>query len=757
MKKKIISALLIGLIISTNLMAQKNANIRGTVIDKGNGEPVLFTNVVLKGTNYGAQTDENGFYSIPSIPPGNYTLFCTYVGYDTFQLQLNVKASDLITQNISLNKVNINLSGVTITAKSEEKRTETTISVTKITAKDINKIPGIGGEPDLAQFLQVIPGVIFTGDQGGELYMRGGTPIQTKILLDGMTIYNPFHSIGLFSVFETDAIKNVSVLNGAFNAENGGRLSAVVDVQTRDGNRKHLAGKLSVNPFQSKLLLEGPFKKISNENNSSISYLFTAKSSYLDRTSKLLYNYVDSLGLPFNYTDLYGKISINGDNGSKLTFFGYHFNDNANYFSSRYGWKSFGAGTNFVVVPGQSNALINGSFSLSDYRMSLQEADTKPRTSGINGFDLITDITYFLQDAQLKYGINIGGYRTTLEFVNSIGNRIDQNQNTTEISAFFVFKKNTKRIVLEPSFRLHYYASLPAFSPEPRIAIKYNASDDLRIKFASGIYSQNFISTKADLDIVNLFTGFLTAPDGQLQRTDGSLSNNNLQRAYHIVMGFEKDIAKNIEINIEPYYKYFQQLINLNRNKIAPRDPDFQIETGQAYGIDFLLKYDYKNFYLWTGYSLSYVYRDNGDQVYFPHYDRRHNANIVSSYSWGKLKKWQADIRWNLGSGFPFTLTQGFYDYQTFSQGLYSNPYTTNGQLGIVYNDQLNTGRLPYYHRLDLSVKRTFYISERTKIESYVSIVNVYNRRNIFYFDRVRYSRVDQLPIIPAAGLSFSF
>jgi hypothetical protein len=357
----------------------------------------------------------------------------------------------------------------------------------------------------------------------------------------------------------------------------------------------------------------------------------------------------------------------------------------------------------------------------------------------------------------LKYGINIGGYRTTLEFVNSIGNRIDQNQNTTEISAFFVFKKNTKRIVLEPSFRLHYYASLPAFSPEPRIAIKYNASDDLRIKFASGIYSQNFISTKADLDIVNLFTGFLTAPDGQLQRTDGSLSNNNLQRAYHIVMGFEKDVAKNIEINIEPYYKYFQQLINLNRNKIAPRDPDFQIETGQAYGIDFLLKYDYKNFYLWTGYSLSYVYRDNGDQVYFPHYDRRHNANIVSSYSWGKLKKWQADIRWNLGSGFPFTLTQGFYDYQTFSQGLYSNPYTTNGQLGIVYNDQLNTGRLPYYHRLDLSVKRTFYISERTKIESYVSIVNVYNRRNIFYFDRVRYSRVDQLPIIPAAGLSFSF
>lgn len=751
-------ALTIVLLYSTFIVsAQKNATIRGTVIDKSNGDPILFTNVVLKGTTLGAQTDENGFYSIAGVAPGTYTIYCTYVGYDTFQLSVHVKAGDLLTQNISLNKINVNLSGVTITAKKEEKRNETTISVTKITTKDINKIPGIGGEPDLAQFLQVIPGVIFTGDQGGELYMRGGTPIQTKILLDGMTIYNPFHSIGLFSVFETDAIKNVSVLNGAFSAENGGRISAVVDVQTRDGNRKRTSGKISTNPFQSKVLLEGPLKKISNESNSSISYLFTGKSSYLDRSSKLFYQYVNEQGLPFNYTDLFGKISINSDNGSKLNFFGFNFNDNANYFASKYGWKSFGAGSNFVVVPGQSNVLVNGSFSFSDYKMSLQEADDKPRTSGINGFDLITEITYFMQNAQVKYGINIGGYRTTLEFVNSIGNRIDQNQNTTEISAFVVFKKNAKNIVWEPSFRMHYYASLPAFSPEPRLAMKYNVSDNLRLKFATGIYSQNFISTKSDLDVVNLFTGFLTAPDGQLVKTNGKLSNNNMQRAYHAVFGIEKDINKNIELNIEPYYKLFSQLINLNRNKISPRDPNFQIETGEAYGIDFLLKYDYKNFYLWTGYSLSYVYRNNGQQNYHPHYDRRHNANIVSSYNWGKLKKWQADIRWNLGSGFPFTLTQGFYEYLTFAQGIYSNPYTANGQLGIIYDSRLNTGRLPYYHRLDISLKRTFYISERTKAETYVSIVNVYNRRNIFYFDRIRYTRVDQLPIIPAAGLSLSF
>ena len=252
--------LIFSLTFSTLAIAQK-ADVRGTVFDKKTGEPMIFTNVVLRGTNIGATTDLNGFFSISNLAAGNYILSCTNVGYDTVAISISVKANDLITQKIFLEPKAFQLNDIEVTAKREEKKTETSISLTKLTSKDIQRLPSVGGESDLAQYLQVIPGVIFTGDQGGELYIRGGSPIQNKVMLDGMTIYNPFHSIGLFSVFETDIIKNANVMTGGFNAENGGRLSAVVDVVTRDGNKKRLAGKISTSPFITKAIFEGPFKK----------------------------------------------------------------------------------------------------------------------------------------------------------------------------------------------------------------------------------------------------------------------------------------------------------------------------------------------------------------------------------------------------------------------------------------------------------------------------------------------------------------
>lgn len=741
-----------------NVLLAQNATIRGLVFEKGGGEPVIYTNVLLKGTTLGAQTNEDGLYNIANVPPGSYMIFCTQLGFDTVEIPVTVRPNEILNQQIFLGKSAIELENINITAVREEKKTETAVSMTKITTKDIARIPGVGGEADLAQYLQVLPGVVFTGDQGGELYIRGGSPIQNKVLLDGMTIYNPFHSIGLFSVFETDIIRNVKVFTGGFSAEYGDRLSAVLDVTTRDGNKKQFGGKIGVNPFLSKVVLEGPIKKL-NDAGSSISYMFTGKTSYLDKSSQLFYSYIDTGGLPYSFTDLYGKVSLNGANGSKLSFFGFNFQDHVNYqFVSEFDWKSYGFGTNFVIVPGGSKVLIGGTLSYSDYNISLQEADGKPRTSGINGFDLNIDFTYFLPHGEVKYGFDIGGFRTELEFFNSLGLKIEQNNNTTELSGFLVYKHIfNEKLIIEPSLRLQYYASLPAFSPEPRISMKYNLTDGVRLKAAVGMYSQNFISTKSDQDVVNLFTGFLTAPDGQLYGTDGEVVKSNLQRANQAVIGVEADLSKRIELTVEPYYKNFGQLININRSKLLPEDPDFEVETGKAYGIDFLLKYDYRDFYLWVAYSLGYVTRDNGEQVYPPHFDRRHNFNVVASYTWGKDNSWELDARFNFGSGFPFTLTQGFYEQVNFLDGINTNYTTQNGNLGIVYDDSLNTGKLPYYHRLDITMKKRFQIAENSQLEINASIINVYNRENIFYFDRVNYQRVNQLPILPSVGASLTF
>ncbi len=199
------------------------------------------------------------------------------------------------------------------------------ISVNTITPREINQIPTVGGEPDIAQYLQVLPGVISTGDQGGQLYIRGGSPVQNKVLLDGMIIYNPFHSIGLFSVFDADIIRNAEVYSAGFNSQYGGRVSSIMDITSRDGNKKRTSGKISANTFLAKILLEGPLggrKKDSLNEVVKTSYILSAKSSYLPTTSKFLYTYANKEGLPFGFNDIYGKISLSSANGSKINVFG---------------------------------------------------------------------------------------------------------------------------------------------------------------------------------------------------------------------------------------------------------------------------------------------------------------------------------------------------------------------------------------------------------------------------------------------------
>jgi hypothetical protein len=169
-----------------------------------------------------------------------------------------------------------------------------------------------------------------------------------------------------------------------------------------------------------------------------------------------------------------------------------------------------------------------------------------------------------------------------------------------------------------------------------------------------------------------------------------------------------------------------------------------------------VLKYEFKRLYLWAVYSLTFVDRYDGIRTYNPHFDRRHNVNLVGSYTFGKKLDWEFNARWNFGSGFPFSGTQGFYEYLNFSGGLYSDPITDNGQLDYILGP-LNEKRLPTYHRLDFSLKKTFVLSKNSNLEVTASAINIYNRENIFYIDRIRDQRVNQLPFLPSLGASMTF
>lgn len=769
-----LSTFLLILVIHLTSFSQ-NCTFRGFVYDKETGTPLVSAIVTFKSSNQGAYTDGEGLFAIAELKPGKYIAYATNVGYDTVFFALEAKSGKVISHNFYITSKSKQLNQVYVNADKIRKTKEINISKTTIKPVQLTRIPSVGGEPDLVQYLQVLPGVVFSGDQGGQLYIRGGSPVMNKVLLDGLTVYNPFHSIGLFSVFDSDILKSVDVYSAGFSSEYGGRISAIVDVKTRDGNKNKFSGKVNSSPFNSKVLLEGPLKKYEAAKSSS-SFIVSYKNSYLNKSAPVFYPNVNDGILPYSFSDLYSKLSFNSAKGSSMSIFGFDYSDAVDFpNSTSYNWKSRGLGTKFLLIPDGSKTILDGSVTFSNYLIQQIELDTRPRKSGINGYNVNLNFSRFVNESdKLKYGLEMNGFRTDFEFYNTLNRKISQNENTSEINAYFNYLKNfNKRVLLETGMRMQRYASLQETTLEPRLRLKYNISKRLRFKASTGIYSQNLMSAVSDRDVVNLFYGFLSGPTDLPETFMGEEVTSKLQKSRHAVAGFEFDINSISEVNLEGYIKDFTQITNINRDKIFDNTRENQatrpyylyenyiVENGEAYGFDVTYKLENKRWYLWNVYSFNIVNRNDGRRTYQPHFDRRHNINIVGSYDFGKDLVWNANVRWNFGSGFPFTLTQGFYEQLNFNGGASTDYTTTNGDLGILYDD-LNRGRLPYYHRLDASIKRKINFKRedkdsKRKAEIIASVTNVYNRQNIFYFDRINYKRENQLPLLPSLSLSYSF
>jgi len=421
-------------------------------------------------------------------------------------------------------------------------------------------------------------------------------------------------------------------------------------------------------------------------------------------------------------------------------------------------WNTRGGGANFTLIPPSSKVVIDGTAGFSNYDIGLKEADGNPRQSSIQDYFIRLNFTNFGANSEIQYGFVFNGINTDFLFKNFVNNTIQQKDFTTELAGYLKLKQKWDNIILEPSLRVQVYASQAKARFEPRLGMKYNATDNLRFKLAAGVYSQNLVSSVNERDVVNLFVGFLAGPEESIFRPGTrEVTPDRLQKSNHAILGTEIDLSNALSLNVEGYFKDFTQLINVNRSKLSEQDPNFATETGEAYGIDISLRYETPRVYLWGTYSHGYVNRNDGEQIYPTIFDRRHNVNLLGTYTFGDSRLWEASVRWNLGSGFPFTLTQGFFSQYNFTDGLETDVLTGNPDLGILFSENRNDGRLPYYHRLDASVKRTIEFSKNTKLEIVASVTNLYNRENIFFFDRVRYERVNQLPTLPSIGLTLNF
>lgn len=757
--------------------------VRGFLFNNENSEVVPFEKVILIPTEktqsiLGAAADVNGFFSIPKVPMGTYLLKVQSAEFKEYNKEIVVSTKGGITElRIDLLEEDATEIGeVEISAETKAKTTEVLMSVIKLDKKGLERIPSVGAENDITAAFSVTPGVVTTGDQGGQLYVRGGTPIQNKILLDGMTIYNPFHSIGFFSIFETELVKNVDIYTGGFDSKYGGRISSVMDITYRDGNKKNFGGKVSVSPFLAKLVVEGPMYRAKEGRPGAGSFIFSAKHSLLDYTSKDLYRGVNSgNGLPYNFTDLYGKLTFATGQGSKVSIFGFSNTDKVNYNeSAALDFQQAGGGLSWILLPGGGKTFIKGHLTASSYKTNFNEVGTQPRTSSIFGTDLGFDFSYFLKnEGQIDYGIGINIFKTDYLTYNEIASKIQDENNTVEIGAYANYKFVSKRFVVQPGLRVQAYASLSTISLEPRLGIKYNATDFFRVKLSGGRYSQNFTTASSDRDIVNLFNGLLSAPSNVQQNfitESGKEKNpkNGIQYSWHAIAGTEFDLAKNLMLNIEGYFKYFPQLSNINVNKLyedisdfSKEDDvykkDFLIESGKSYGVDVLLKYTLNRLFLWGVYSYGKSTRWDGFVTYAPVFDRRHNVNLVASYAFGKKKDLELNVRWNFGSGLPFTPTSGYYQTEAFGEGVTTDFTTSNSNSVGVLLGEFNSKRLPTYHRLDITVKKQFKFKNKTELEIIAAVTNAYNRKNIFYVNRVTNSKIYQFPFLPSLGVSYKF
>jgi hypothetical protein len=756
-------------------LSAQTGGLRGLVVDQADQSPLNLAKVALtvSGKVQETYTNNDGFYQINSVPVGTYKLTFSRAGYSPQTIEIKVSADKNTFTRVTLKESVIELDDVIIDARKQEKQTKVSTAVVQLNPKSIGTF-SIGGEPDLVRALQVMPGVITTGDQGGQLYIRGGAPIQNLVKLDGMILYNPFHSIGFFSVFETDILQSADIFTAGFGAEYGGRTSSVMDIRTRTGRRDRLTGKVSASTYLGKTLLEVPIGRKKNGLAPS-SLLVSYKESLLDQAAPIFYPYVATEydGLPFKFRDLFSKYTLETEGGNKLNLFGFNFSDAVRFAGGKtISWNSIGYGTDFTVVPASSNTILQGHLAQSSYTITSTEIENRPRFSTINGFNGGLDFTYLLRKAdELKYGLEFIGYYTDYQFTNTVGRSLQQEDNTSELGGYFDYKRQQGRWLIQPGLRLHNYSTMGVVRIEPRFGFKYNASENIRIKGSAGRYSQNLIAANSDRDVVNLFYGFLSGGGIDLPSKIGDQDvKGTLQTADHAVFGIEFNPAPLWNVELEAYVKNFGMITNVNRFKLYDDIPqyasqperlrkDFMVERGLARGIDALVTYEGKKWYLWAVYSLGRSTRDDGEQTYAPFFDRRHNANFVVARKFSK--QLEVNLRWNYGSGFPFTPIRGYFEQLPFTNPdgspLIDYPYPTeNGQMGILYGS-LNSKRLPDYHRLDLTAKKAWDIKENQRLEASLAITNVYNRRNIFYYDTPKAQRVNQLPIMPTVLLSYAF
>ncbi len=734
MKLRIFPVLLL-IFISTafcKINAQQTGTLRGIAKDSTTSEVLPFCNIFIKELNAGISTNSRGYFVLPSIAsPHSYTVIASYVGYKTKEFNIKIETSKITEIEILLNKSSVELGTVEKVANVSAENNKPLISRLIITPRDLEITP-MNIEPDLFRSLASLPGVQNSGDVSVKFNVRGGESNQNLILLDGIPIYYPFHAIGLLSVIDPDIINNVEFFKGGFTSNYDRAISSIVKIISNDGNNNFYSGKASLSLLSAKGLIEGP---ISNG-----SFYFTGRKSI---SNKILRKFVNEKDIPIDFYDYSFKINYRNKDffeGTKFSLINLSSQDNLKYadpLTPDYLWSNNVWGFKMFTV-GKIPFFLDLGISLSSFenKINPKESEVKPKQNELNDFTISFDFLYILDSKdEIEIGTDIKSITSKLFLPNKFDFQTDIGTNDIGSNAYINYK--ILRFVnlginIGARFNIVDLEAKGNFI-EPRINISYKLLSNLSIKTAYGIFQQELTTLQDEREALSLFEPIVIIP-----------SYLSKAKAEHFIAGVSYGITNNIKIDIEGYYKNLISVPTLNENKTLFDEPDLLNSKGESYGTELLFNYSKNPFLFTVSYTLSWAFKEVDGFRYRPKYDSRHNLNLTLSY---KLPfNIELNTTWKYNSGYPFTQQAGYYDRLAFNDFI-SNNDIYNTLIPIQLFAQKNAATLPDYHRLDMSLSKKLDLNY-FKINMSISAINIYNRKNIYYFEQSTGKRVNMIPFL---------
>lgn len=767
-------------------VAQKKYTISGYAKDLQNGETLIGATITVKGNSKGITSNQYGFYSI-TLLDGNYELICSYAGYQPKITEVKLDADqslnfDLITRSA--------LQEVVITAKKTDGNVKNAqMGKFVLPIEQIKAIPAFLGEVDLLKTIQLLPGVRNAGEGSAGIYVRGGGPDQNLIMLDDAIVYNTGHLFGFFSIFNSDAIKNVSLIKGGMPAQYGGRLSSVLDISMKEGNDKKFQVEGGIGLIASRISIQGPIKK------NKASFIISARRTYIDALTKPFIKKTSQFyGSGYYFYDLNAKMNYKFSEKDRLYISGYFGRDVFNFVNGKRSLDvniPWGNATGTVRYNHVFNKRLfgNTSFVFNNYNFSFQAAQSNFKIKLASG---IRDVT-LKQDFDLypftNHKIKFGGLYTYHKFTPSVVSGMQdtvvfkpQNPQAKFAHEAAVYLQDdwdvSYKIKINAGLRYSWFQQIGPYNIyttdangnrtdstkfssgqpvktygglEPRFTLRYGINDETSIK----------ASVTRNLQYIHLVSN-----SGSTLPTDlwvPSTYKVKPQISWLYAAGLFKNFNNNtFETSVELYYKSMQNQIEYEEgytpNTLEDTEKFFTFGKGWSYGSEFFINKTKGRLTGWIGYTLSYTWRKfpalNFGEKYPAKYDRRHDLSVVALYELNK--RWKLSATFVYGSGNATTLPQRFY--------------LVNGVLTQEYS-RINEYRLPAYHRLDFAGIYSPKKNEGRKWHSewVFSVYNVYSRKNPYfiYFDqngsaydgslKVQGKQVSLFPIIPAVTWNFKF